>query len=135
MPVPLGPARFPFDGSTGHRAALVPNTGSVAPGIPFLDLRQRPLWRLIRVAGVATIRVAVLDRVGRGNEIERVIAGFSANGIFTGLGHVTLDASTAGAEWIMVGMVRELLVLGTVAFLGSMAGQAERVRFTGLDVQ
>ena len=49
--------------------------------IPLLDFFQCPLWRFIGVTKIATIWVASLNRLGRRDEIKRVIAGFSSDRI------------------------------------------------------
>src|SRR5262249_22937216 len=68
----------------GNRATLMTRTTyrrrqngavSLEVRIPFLHCRQRPLCRFVRVATVATVGIAALDRYGRGDEIKRVIPG------------------------------------------------------------
>ena len=86
------------------------------------------------MAAIATVGVAVLDRVGRGDEIERVVARFGSDRVLTRLGHMALDASTAGAERVVVRVIGEHLVLGTWAFLGSVTGKAQSVGLCRFDV-
>ena len=102
---------------------------------PRLHVSERPLRRLVRMAGVATIRVAVLDGLGWGDEIKRVIARFARDGIAPGLGHVALDASAAGAERVMVRVLRKDLVLRTGTLAGPVAREAQRIGVGRLDVE
>jgi hypothetical protein len=73
--------------------------------------------------------------LGWGDEIKRVIARFARDGIAPGLGHVALDASAAGAERVMVRVLRKDLVLRTGTLAGPVAREAQRIGVGRLDVE
>src|SRR5262249_2270909 len=92
-----------------------------------------PLVGLVGVAAVATVRHTALDRLGRRDEIESVVAGLGRHGVGTGLGHVAFDAAAASAQWHVVGMLGEVLVTGADRRARSVASQAQGVAGGVLD--
>src|SRR5262249_22419965 len=116
----------------GMRATLAV-CGSLRFRVPLLHRVERPLRGLVGVASVATVGVAVLERVRWGDELERVVAGLGDDRVGARLRHVALDAAAAGTRCLVVGVLGEHLVFRPRALLGTVAGQTQGVGVGGLD--
>ena len=81
----------------------------------------------------ATVRIAVLEGDGGGDEVERVIAGFGGDGVFAGLGHVTFNAAAASAGGGVMRVFGEGFFLEMLLLSGRVAGEAERVVAGGFE--
>jgi len=102
---------------------------------PGFEFAQCPLRRFVSVAAVATVGGPVPDSVGRRDEVERMVDGFSGNGILAGFGHVTSDTAAADARWGVMGVLGENGIIRTCVFAGTVAGQTEGVGVGRFDVQ
>ena len=89
--------------------------------------------RFIRVTKVAAIRIWLVNRNNRRDKIKGVVAGFCADGIFSGFGHVAVDTLAAGARSGVVCMVGDGLHFWPDEFSGAVTGEAERVRLRRFD--
>jgi len=76
------------------------------------------------VTAVATVWIAILDRITRGDEIERMVAGLGLDRVFAGFGHVAFNASAANTLRRMVSMFVKSLVIRTNVFPRPMTGEA-----------
>lgn len=85
------------------------------------------------MAAVATVGITVLDGVGWGDEIKRVIAGLAGDGILAGLRHVAFDASAADARWSVVSVFGDDLVIEPGHLTRRVACEAQRVGVGGLE--
>ena len=80
------------------------------------------------MAKVAAIWIWLVNRNCWRDEIEGVVAGFCADGIFSGFGHVAVDTLAAGARSGVVCMVGDGLHFRADEFSGAVTREAERIR-------
>ena len=64
--------------------------------IPLLRLIERPLWRFIYMAEIATVGVFGSYRDSRGDKVERMVARLSSYGILASLWHMAIDTLASG---------------------------------------
>lgn len=101
--------------------------------IPLLDRFQCPLRSPIRVAKSAAIRSRLVNRNRRRNEVEGMVSGFGADGIFSGLWHVAVDALAACACRRVMRVLRDGLIRWANEFARAVTGQTQSIRFRRFD--